>query len=525
MRPFVLAAAAVAAVAFGFGAGCGGGSSSGTKPKITGPGAGGRSGPPATSSGPAPFPTAPGPSGGGATGLAPGAPGGGAGASGPTVSVGAGVGVGVGAGGSGSGGAGGASAAGGSAAGTGAGSGTTATAGTGAGSGATTGSAAGSGATGGSGVAAPPPGVYFLEDFDGSPWGGFVFPSGRLWESGTPRHGPSSAASGQRCLATDKRHNYPDQVHELCWTRHIDLRGAQKPVLTFRHWYATEDMYDGGQVFAFAGTAAHLLHPGRGYPRPWVEGLGGTPGFTGADTTWSDAWFDLSFLAGKDQVRIVFGFGSDGSRNADGWFIDDVLVAEAPVVEARLGTQRLGAAGAATTLLFAEDFEGPAPQLSRSLGGGSQWEFGAPVSKFLSWVPQGARIGATRLDRPYDGDVRRDRLLTPFVDFSGASGAILKFSHHYYTEHGYDGGRVLASADGVSFVAIDPLGGYPVRSVDKLHGAGYSGFNPGWANAAFDLTPLLATLGPRFQIAFEFASDDWKNFDGWALDEIQILRR
>ncbi len=348
---------------------------------------------------------------------------------------------------------------------------------------------------------------------------------GPAWEWGSPSSGPGAAASGSGCLATNLDSWYPNLAYEICYTTPIDLSAAQAPVLTFRHWYKLEDMYDGGFVSATAGSSAPVLDPGTGYPTLWVDGLSGRRGFSGDAMAWADAWFDLSVLAGRSDVRIVFSFGSDSDVQFDGWFLDDIVVAEAPVVASLLGPARLAQAGGSGTLVLAEDFEAaPASQLTPSLGSSSQWELGAPQGKFLSWVPQGASIAGTRLAADYADNVDADRLLTPFLDFAGATGATLRFAHYYYRENRYDGGRVLASADGVTFVALDPIGGYPYSDVEALSGAGYSGNSVGWRSSTVDLTPLLTSLGTRFQLAFEFASDHSMTYDGWALDEIRVLK-
>ena len=94
------------------------------------------------------------------------------------------------------------------------------------------------------------------------------------------------------------------------------------------------------------------------------------------------------------------------------------------------------------------------------------------------------------------------------------------------TQRDKDGGRLVASADGINWVVIEPMGGYPRPSVAALGGPGFSGRSEGWYATRVDLTPLFATLGRRFQLGFEFASDgDRTSHGGWAIDRIRVFQR
>ncbi len=106
--------------------------------------------------------------------------------------------------------------------------------------------------------------------------------------------------------------------------------------LSFRYWAATElkdsaHAYDGGivEVSTNDGASFAPIAPTGGYPFRIVGGAGSpftndTPCIAGTGG-WQQAVFDLSAFAGRD-VRIRFRFGSDSSKTAEGWFVDDIEV-------------------------------------------------------------------------------------------------------------------------------------------------------------------------------------------------------
>ncbi len=82
--------------------------------------------------------------------------------------------------------------------------------------------------------------------------------------------------------------------------------GAQ---LSFYHWYATEAGYDFAYVELNNGSPFW-------YPIASYDGTG---------SGWLQPTFDISRYAGQ-TLRVGFRFISDNSVNADGWYVDDLLV-------------------------------------------------------------------------------------------------------------------------------------------------------------------------------------------------------
>jgi hypothetical protein len=112
---------------------------------------------------------------------------------------------------------------------------------------------------------------------------------------------------------------------------------APNSELTFFHWidaetsaYYTGECYDAGIVqIQIDGGAWETITPEGGYPYPIRSGSGhpfpGVPGYSGYYPTWRQATFDLSGYSGSAMIR--FRFGSDQGTVAEGWYIDDVVIA------------------------------------------------------------------------------------------------------------------------------------------------------------------------------------------------------
>ncbi len=98
----------------------------------------------------------------------------------------------------------------------------------------------------------------------------------------------------------------------------LDLSSATQPVVSFHHQHLLEPDYDFGYVEVSSDGG-----------NSWNA----TPlaGYTGSSTAMSREQLDLSAWAGQSDVRIRFRLVTDFSVVMDGWYVDDVRVAEAPV--------------------------------------------------------------------------------------------------------------------------------------------------------------------------------------------------
>jgi hypothetical protein len=107
--------------------------------------------------------------------------------------------------------------------------------------------------------------------------------------------------------------------------------------LTFWHWMEAEESgsypgyaYDGGLLeISVDGGAWESVAPLGGYTH--LVRTGSTPGPFPAETPvfsgsfdWTETTVDLSEVSG--EVRVRFRFGSDGSVELEGWYVDDIVV-------------------------------------------------------------------------------------------------------------------------------------------------------------------------------------------------------
>ncbi len=118
----------------------------------------------------------------------------------------------------------------------------------------------------------------------------------------------------------------------------------RSPRLTFMHYVATENGFDGGNLKVSVNDGAFNVVPETAYifnkPVPMATAgagntspLAGQPGFTGTDGgevtgSWGQSQIDLTMLGAEsgDSVELRFDFGMDGCGAIDGWYVDNVVV-------------------------------------------------------------------------------------------------------------------------------------------------------------------------------------------------------
>ncbi len=144
------------------------------------------------------------------------------------------------------------------------------------------------------------------------------------------------------------------------------------------------------------------------------------------------------------------------------------------------------------------------------------WAWGVPTGSGPGGAFSGSKLWATNLSGNY-GDNQSANLTSPTFNFSGANRLYLSFSHWYSLEAGFDGGNIQVK-NGLGWVTIAPIGGYPAAFLDGLGGeAGFSGDTNGWRTAVFDLS---AFASGALQVRFHFGSDSGVNLPGWYIDDI-----
>jgi hypothetical protein len=188
-------------------------------------------------------------------------------------------------------------------------------------------------------------------------------------------------ATGSACLADSPLGFYANNLNggnNYALTA-VDLTGAAWPVLRFRDRHAFYDTAAGDR--GILDVSANGVNWTRVY------------GVTGARDAWAEQAVDLSRWRGQANLRVRFYVESDGGGVGDGWFVDDVSVAE-------------HAPGPAQALPFAERFEGG---LSNWLAGGwtaatnAPYEGGGAAEGFpCRWTPQNRDSYRMVLNRALD---------------------------------------------------------------------------------------------------------------------------
>ena len=117
------------------------------------------------------------------------------------------------------------------------------------------------------------------------------------------------------------------------------------PRLTFEHYIATEQGWDGGNLklsinggsFQAVPATAFTFNPYNQNLNTAAQGntnpLAGQPGYTGTDggevfSSWGQSQVDLTLAGVKagDSIVLRFDFGMDGCTGVDGWYVDDIKV-------------------------------------------------------------------------------------------------------------------------------------------------------------------------------------------------------
>lgn len=172
----------------------------------------------------------------------------------------------------------------------------------------------------------------FLENFEVTNGRFTSEPAINAWEWGTPSLvGPPNAHSGAKCFGTNIDGNYANNAN---WKLNSFWYVATKdtPVLGFYHWYRFQTRYDGGNVkFSKDGINFSLLHSF--FPEPYDRKLdSGNVGIPQESAYsrgvinpigWTAVLMPIPVAAG-DTFVIRWHFGSDGSFNYPGWYLDDV---------------------------------------------------------------------------------------------------------------------------------------------------------------------------------------------------------
>lgn len=157
--------------------------------------------------------------------------------------------------------------------------------------------------------------VGYSEDFESAAAGWTSFGDNNSWELGAPTSGPGNAASGENVYATNLDGTYDTSMNATLVMPPVDLPEGNS-YLQFKHWYSFEESssgraWDYGHVFISTDR------------QNWEQ----AQMFQGESGDWAAAEVDLTAYSGQ-RVYLGFNVYSDGSVVRDGWYIDDVALAD-----------------------------------------------------------------------------------------------------------------------------------------------------------------------------------------------------
>ncbi len=145
--------------------------------------------------------------------------------------------------------------------------------------------------------------------------GGFVSGgSNDTWEWGVPTSGPGTALIGEKVWATILDGKYLNNSNSWIESEEISLPAEGNPILYFNHWYQTESpRFDKCQIHVSGENGV------------WTN-ITPDESFGGRIEEWTETELSLDEYQGEN-IKIRFVFISDYSLNYDGWYIDNVIVA------------------------------------------------------------------------------------------------------------------------------------------------------------------------------------------------------
>lgn len=157
--------------------------------------------------------------------------------------------------------------------------------------------------------------VGYFENFETTPNGWTSFGENNTWEWGVPTSGPGNATSGEKVYATNLSGPYESKMNATLLMPPVDLPEGNS-FLQFKQWHNFEQSssgtaYDYGHIFISTDM------------QEWTQLLK----IQGQSNEWLDAEVDLSAYRGQ-RVYIGFNGFSDSSVVRDGWYIDDISLAD-----------------------------------------------------------------------------------------------------------------------------------------------------------------------------------------------------
>ena len=172
--------------------------------------------------------------------------------------------------------------------------------------------------------------IVFEDDFDDNTQ--LISDNTGLWEHGVPQgtiiNYPHSMPNVWMTKITT---NYPDGVEGYLEFPTLNFSGIVDPYISFYYWKQSEYGHDGAYLQYSLNDGNSWITLGglndlNGYN--WYNDYldNGRPSFTGFSNQWVPAFYKLTMLSNKNNVKLRIGFLSNDSTNFDGFAIDDIKI-------------------------------------------------------------------------------------------------------------------------------------------------------------------------------------------------------
>ena len=169
---------------------------------------------------------------------------------------------------------------------------------------------------------------------------------------------------------------------------------------------------------------------------------------------------------------------------------------------------------------YSDNFDTPP---SMWVSAGTEWELGIPQGTNITSAYSAPNVWMTKLAGNYTDNETSD-LLSPYIDFSNASGATLKFWYNSDLMSN-DGVTMYYSNDGGStWITLGYVGDPLATNWYNNQGGGnqwWGGQSNGWMLATYDLSQFNNSTTP-IQFKLHFFSNGSGNADGFAIDNFKV---
>lgn len=325
------------------------------------------------------------------------------------------------------------------------------------------------------------PEYEIMYDFEAGDHGFVSSGTNSSWARGIPTNGPGEAHSGSYVIATNPTGNYNASELSYMTSPQIDLTGfgTDTPVIEFWQWRHIESAtYDNAtlEVTKDGGTT-------------WTAVYGPVGGVN--DTAYNKVQIALDPSYNVANFQIRFKFKSDSSVQYEGWYVDDIGIAAAPVP--------------APTQVFFENFDTTNGGFTIS-GTNPSWAWGVPTSG-PGAAHSAPNVWATNLAGNYNAS-EESYITSPVIDLSeyGGLAPTLSFWHWMDSESNtWDWGSVQVTKDG----------GATWQAVYEKFGDILT-----WSPKSIVLDFSYAVS--NFQFRFFMRSDASIQYAGWYVDDVKI---